>query len=211
MTVHRRQRRVVIAVAAIAPLLVACGSAAHHVAATSATASSATPSSATPSSASPSSASPTGAVSPSASGAAPIDLAALGAPTVSAACGGGSYRQAAAASPLHGIATSAATGFELTGSNCDTSFTWKLGRGYARFTATVFPSMSDSGPVSVAFAGDGHPLSFTAGGAAATSVRVSSPLIVSVETGGVASLTITLPNSGQDAGVLDFTDATLVP
>jgi len=194
MTAYRWQRRIGIAVAAIAPLLAACGSTGHHVATTSAATTSARATSAAP------------------SGVAPVvELSALGSPTVSATCGGGSYRQATAAAPLNGISTSAATGFELTGSNCDTSFTWKLAHNYARFAATVFASRSDSGPVSVAFVGDGRPLPFTVGGAAATSARVSSPLVVNVETAGVTSLTITLPNSGEDAGVLDVTDATLIP
>lgn len=140
-----------------------------------------------------------------------VGLPALGQPTVSAACGGGAYRQATSSAPLNGLNVSAPTGFELTGSNCNTSFTWALAHKYSRFAARVFLSLSDSGAVSVSFSGDGHPLPFTADGAAVTVVHVSRPVQVSVETSGVDSFTITLPNNGQDAGILDFTDASLTP
>ena len=103
--------------------------------------------------------------SPSMAAPKPASLQALGKPTIAASCKGGSYRVATSSTPLMTISGyKSKTGFALTGTNCDTSFTWQIATGYSKVSATVILDQSDSGPLAVAFKSGHNALKFTANG-----------------------------------------------
>jgi hypothetical protein len=141
----------------------------------------------------------------------PVSLQSLGKPTVTANCKGGSYRAATASAPLLTISgQKSTTGFALTGTNCNTMFTWHIGPGYSELNVMAILDQSDSGPVGVSFRSVGTALKFTANGHNVSMVKVAgSPAHLEVPLHGVHQLSIVLPNGGSDAGILDVTSAHL--
>lgn len=142
----------------------------------------------------------------------PATLQTIGKPTVSANCKGGSYRVATPGSPMTTISGKKwASGISLTGTNCNTSFTWKLKAGYSTLKATVELDAADSGPLQLAFRSGNVPIKFNVNGRSVTAIKVGpqGSVQVQVPVAGLRQLTITLPNSGSDAGILDVTTNSL--
>jgi hypothetical protein len=140
----------------------------------------------------------------------PSTLQSLGKPTVTANCKGGSYRQATAASPMTTISGKKWTsGFSLTGTNCNTYFTWRLNSNYSTLKAAVELDASDSGPLTLQFRSGSTPVKFQAGGKTVSQLKVSKQSSVQVTVRGLRQVSIVLPNPGSDAGILDVTSNSL--
>jgi hypothetical protein len=141
----------------------------------------------------------------------PASLQALGKPTIAASCKGGSYRVATSSTPLMTISGyKSKTGFALTGTNCDTSFTWQIATGYSKVSATVILDQSDSGPLAIAFKSGHNALKFTANGHNVSVFKAgTSAAHLQVQVRGLHQVTIVLPNGGSDAGILDVTSDAL--
>ena len=137
----------------------------------------------------------------------PATLQALGKPTVTAKCKGGSYRAATASSPMTTISGKKWTsGFALTGTNCNTLFSWNLKKGYSSFTAAIELDAANSGPLMVQFRAGNVPIKFAAGGKTVSQLKVGSQgAQLQVPVRGISQLVIVLPNAGSDAGILDVT------
>jgi len=140
-----------------------------------------------------------------------VTLQSLGHPTVTAKCKGGSYRVATPGSPMTTISGKKWTsGFALTGTNCNTLFSWSLKNGYSTFKATIGLDAANSGPLAVQFRSTNAPIKFTVGGKTVSQLKVGTPgAQVQVPLRGVRQLVIVLPNSGSDAGILDVTSNVL--
>ena len=142
----------------------------------------------------------------------PVTLQALGKPAVSANCKGGSYRVATAASPMTTISGRKWTsGISLTGTNCNTAFTWKLTSGYTSLNATFELDGADSGPLKVEFRSGNAPVKFKVNGKMVSQLKVGpqGPVQVGASLKGLRQLSIVLPNAGSDAGILDVTSSML--
>jgi hypothetical protein len=142
----------------------------------------------------------------------PATLQTIGKPTVTANCKGGSYRVATPGSPMTTISGQKwSSGISLTGTNCNTFFTWQLKGGYSTFKATVELDASDSGPLRLAFRSGNVPIKFNANGRTVTAVKVGAQgsVRIQVPVTGLRQLTIALPNGGSDAGILDVTSNSL--
>lgn len=141
----------------------------------------------------------------------PVSLQSLGKPTVTASCKGGSYRVATSSAPLNTISgQKSTTGFALTGTNCNTAFTWHIGPGHSELNVMAILDQSDSGPVALSFRSGSTALKFAANGKGVSTLKVSgSPAHLEVPLRGVHQLSFVLPNGGSDAGILDVTSAGL--
>jgi hypothetical protein len=142
----------------------------------------------------------------------PVTLQALGKPVISANCQGGSYRVATAASPMTTISGRKWTsGIALTGTNCNTAFTWKLTSGYTSLNATFELDGADSGPLKVEFRSGNAPVKFKVNGKLVSQLKVGpqGPVRVGASLKGLRQLSIVLPNAGSDAGILDVTSSQL--
>jgi hypothetical protein len=136
----------------------------------------------------------------------PATLQSLGKPSVAAKCKGGSYRPATPTSPMTTISGKKWTsGFSLIGTNCDTSFSWRLNKPYSSLKATVALDASNSGPLLVQFRSGNALVKFQAGGKTVSQLKVTNNSSVVVNLGGLRQLSIVLPNPGSDAGILDVT------
>jgi hypothetical protein len=138
-------------------------------------------------------------------------LQSLGKPTVTANCKGGSYRTASASSPMTTISGKKWTsGFALTGTNCNTLFSWSLKNGYSNFKAEIQLDAANSGPLLVQFRSGNTPVKFTAGGKAVYQLKVGPQgAQIQLPARGISRLVIALPNAGSDAGILDVTSNSL--
>jgi hypothetical protein len=93
----------------------------------------------------------------------------------------------------------------LTGTNCDTSFTWQLNYSYSKLKATVALDQANSGPLKVQFRSGDAPIKFQVGGKTVSQLEVTASSSVQVPVQGVGQLSIVLPNAGSDAGILAVT------
>jgi hypothetical protein len=139
------------------------------------------------------------------------DLQSLGEPRVTAKCNNnGSYREATPTSPMTTISGQKWTsGFSLTGTNCDTYFTWQLNYDYSTLTATLALDQANSGPLPVQFRSGNTPIKFQVGGQTVSQLKVTGSTSVQVPVSGLGQLSIVLPNPGSDAGILDVTTNSL--
>jgi hypothetical protein len=147
---------------------------------------------------------------PALAGPKPVTLQGLGKPVVSANCRGGSYRVATKASPMTTISGRKwISGISLTGTDCDTAFTWKLPKGYTALNATFELDGADSGPLNVEFRAGNAPVKFKVNGKTVSQLKVGTQgaVQVGVALGGLSQLSIVLPNPGSDAGILDVTSS----
>ena len=71
---------------------------------------------------------------------------------------------------------------------------------------------ADSGPLQVEFRSGNAPVKFKVDGRMVSELKVGSqgPVQIEVPVAGVHHLSIVLPNSGSDAGILDVTSSNLV-
>jgi len=152
-----------------------------------------------------------GLASPSMASPKPATLQSLGKPAITAACKGGSYRVASPSAPLMTISGHKySNGFALTGTNCNTLFTWQIPTGYSTLSATVVLDQSDSGPLAMTFKSGHTALKFTANGHPVSTFKAGTNLAhVQVPVHGLHQVTIVLPNGGSDAGILDVTSSGL--
>jgi hypothetical protein len=141
----------------------------------------------------------------------PVTLQSLGKPAITASCKGGSYRVASSSAPLMTISGHKySTGFALTGTNCNTLFTWRIPTGYSSLSATVILDQSDSGPLAMTFNSGRTALKFTANGHSVPTFKAaSSPAHLQVAVHGLHQVSIVLPTGGSDAGILDVTSTAL--
>ena len=152
----------------------------------------------------------TAAATPALAATKPPTLQSLGRPSVTANCKGGSYRAATSASPMTTISGKKWTsGFSLTGSNCNTVFTWQLKNPYTSLKAVVELDISDSGPLQLQFRSGNVPIKFQSGGKTMSLLSVTTKNSVQVPVRGVRRLSIVLPNAGSDAGILAVTSNSL--
>ncbi len=138
----------------------------------------------------------------------PISPLSLGKPVVTASCKGGSYHLATPGSPMTTISGQKWTsGIALIGTNCNTAFTWQLKGGYSTLEARVELDAAGSGPLQVEFRSGNAPVKFKVDGRMLSELTVGSqgPVPIDVPVAGVHDLSIVLPNSGSDAGILDVT------
>ncbi|HTT89853.1 MAG TPA: hypothetical protein VMF65_09895 [Acidimicrobiales bacterium] len=150
------------------------------------------------------------AASPAAGTAKPVTLQSLGKPTITAKCSGGQYRPATPNSPMTTIRGKKWTsGFSLIGTNCDTSFTWRLNTSYSTLVATLALDAANSGPLSVQFRSGNVPIRFQSGGKTVSQLKVTASSSVQINLRGLRQLSIVLPNPGSDAGILDVTTSRL--
>lgn len=127
-------------------------------------------------------------------------------------CKRGSYRVATAASPMTTISGRKWTsGISLTGTNCNTVFTWKLASGYTGLNATFELDGSDSGPRKVELRPGNAPVKFKVNGKMVSRLKIGprGPVEVAASLKGLRQLSIVLPNAGSDAGILDVTSSQL--